>query len=274
MCDELKGSLTIQKHPQLLNLVCSYKFIIIEIRNHSLIHGHHPLTHTPSILAGTHLVVQDPETGKAGEFAFDNPAFKTDGTKAQNSPLDTKWMGGGGGGAKENGNRATLTNEKRKSQDDNAVTSNNVAQPRVIGLRGSDFTGLGIELCGGLKEGIYVRKVMPQGPASGHVNVGDKITSITIDFNHLVLEDAVSILSYAAPYSVQLELVDAKANVAAMSHANSPKSNTSTLSHPLYRSGSQSDVNTVSDENVNRLPIRDRQLHIPILLLASFLTPD
>ena len=192
-------------------------------------------------------MVQDPETGNAGEYAFDNPAFKTDGTKVQSSPLDTKWSA-----AKENGNRATLTNEtKRKSQDDNAV-ANGTSQPRVIGLRGSDFTGLGIELCGGLKEGIFVRKVMPQGPASGLVNVGDKITSITIDFNHLVLEDAVAILSYASPYNVQLELVDAKANVSAMSHANSPKSNTSTLSHPLYRSGSQSDVNTVSVMQVDR----------------------
>lgn len=194
-------------------------------------------------------MVPDPESGKGGDYAFDNPAFKNDGTKVQSSPLDTKWMGGG---AKENGNRATLTNEKRKSQDDNAV-ANNMAPSRVIGLRGSDFTGLGIELCGGLKEGIYVRKVMPQGPASGHVNVGDKISSITIDFNHLVLEDAVSILSYASPYNVQLELVDAKANVTAMSHANSPKSNTSTLSHPLYRSGSQSDVNTVSLDDETRI---------------------
>lgn len=198
--------------------------------------------------------MQDPETGKGGEFAFDNPAFKSDGTKVQSSPLDTKWMGGSGGGAKENGNRAIVTNEKRKTQDDNAVSS--TQEPRVIGLRGSDFTGLGIELCGGIKEGIYVRKVMPQGPATGLVNVGDKITSITIDFNHLVLEDAVSILSYASPYNVRLELVDAKANVAAMSYANSPKSNSSTLSHPLYRSGSQSDVNTVSSERRRRMRFR------------------
>lgn len=187
--------------------------------------------------------MQDPETGKSGDFAFDNPAFKSDGTKVQSSPLDTKWMGGNG----------TLTTaEKRKSQDDHAA-GNGMSQSRVIGLRGSDFTGLGIELCGGLKEGIFVRKVMPQGPATGLVNVGDKITSITIDCSHLVLEDAVSILSYASPYNVQLELVDAKANVAAMSHANSPKSNTSTLSHPLYRSGSQSDVNTVSGGGGNFL---------------------
>lgn len=181
---------------------------------------------------------EDPETGKGGEFAFDNPAFKTDGAKPQSSPLDTKWSGN------KPTNGTTIVNEKRKTLDDNAVSAN--GPPRIIGLRGSDFTGLGIELCGGIKEGIFVRKVMPQGPATGLVNVGDKISSITIDFNHLVLEDAVSILSYASPYNVKLELVDAKANVAAMVSSNSPKSNTSTLSHPLYRSGSQSDVNTVS----------------------------
>lgn len=183
---------------------------------------------------------EDPETGKGGEFAFDNPAFKSDGSKAQSSPLDTKWLG-----IKPTNGTTSIINEKRKTQDDNAVSTSD--PPRIIGLRGSDFTGLGIELCGGLKEGIFVRKVMPQGPAAGVVNVGDKISSITIDFNHLVLEDAVAILSYASPYNVKLELVDAKANVATMVSSNSPKSNTSTLSHPLYRSGSQSDVNTVSD---------------------------
>lgn len=44
--------------------------------------------------------------------------------------------------------------------------------PRIVPLRGSDFTGLGIELFGGMKEGIYVKKVMPQGPAAGNVNPG------------------------------------------------------------------------------------------------------
>lgn len=44
--------------------------------------------------------------------------------------------------------------------------------PRIVPLRGSDFTGLGIELCGGLKEGIYVKKVMSQGPAAETVNPG------------------------------------------------------------------------------------------------------
>lgn len=44
--------------------------------------------------------------------------------------------------------------------------------PRLVSLKGSDFTGLGIECYGGLKDGIYVKKVAPQGPASGHINFG------------------------------------------------------------------------------------------------------
>lgn len=72
---------------------------------------------------------------------------------------------------------------------------------------------------------------------------GDRIVSITIDFRHIVQEDAMTILSYASPYNVQLELVDGKGFVGATS---SPKSGHSTLTHPLYRSTSQIDVNTVS----------------------------
>lgn len=44
--------------------------------------------------------------------------------------------------------------------------------PRLVSLKGSDFTGLGIECYGGLKDGIYVKKVAPQGPASGLILIG------------------------------------------------------------------------------------------------------
>lgn len=53
--------------------------------------------------------------------------------------------------------------------------------PRLVPLRGSDFTGLGIEVCGGLKEGIYVKKVMPQGPAFGIVNRGKLNDELRLD---------------------------------------------------------------------------------------------
>ena len=45
--------------------------------------------------------------------------------------------------------------------------------PRLVSLKGSDFTGLGIEVYGGLKDGIFVKKIAPQGPASGHINIGN-----------------------------------------------------------------------------------------------------
>lgn len=47
--------------------------------------------------------------------------------------------------------------------------------PRLVSLKGSDFTGLGIECYGGLKDGIYVKKVAPQGPASGLILIGMNI---------------------------------------------------------------------------------------------------
>lgn len=114
--------------------------------------------------------------------------------------------------------------------------------PRLISLRGSDFTGLGIEVCGGLKDGIFIKKVMPQGPAANIVNVGDKITSITIDFRHIVQEDAATILSYASPYNVQLEYIEGKG---ILPHIGSQSPSTASLTHPLYRSSSQEDFNTI-----------------------------
>ncbi|XP_050080050.1 histone acetyltransferase KAT6A-like [Anopheles maculipalpis] len=198
------------------------------------------------------LVTDDPEaTAKGGEYAFDNPAFKTDGGVAANSaaaangisapsktgsPLDPSWT------SKQN------TIEKRKTVDDSYV---NVTTPRLVSLRGSDFTGLGVEVYGGLKEGIFVKKVMPQGPAAGIVNTGDRITSITIDFRHIVQEDAMTILSYASPYNVQLELVSGTKPV--LPQTQSPKPGHQSLTHPLYRSSSQSDLNTIERNSRKKL---------------------
>uniref|UniRef100_A0A182PI89 PDZ domain-containing protein n=1 Tax=Anopheles epiroticus TaxID=199890 RepID=A0A182PI89_9DIPT len=197
------------------------------------------------------LVTDDPEAVAKGEYAFDNPAFKTDGgigagnsatgngipTKTGSSPLDPSWS------SQQN------TIEKRKTVDDSYV---NVTAPRLVSLRGSDFTGLGVEVYGGLKEGIFVKKVMPQGPAAGIVNAGDRITSITIDFRHIVQEDAMTILSYASPYNVQLELVSGTKPI--LPQTQSPKpSHHQSLTHPLYRSSSQSDLNTIERNSRKKL---------------------
>ncbi|XP_058838240.1 uncharacterized protein LOC131693957 [Topomyia yanbarensis] len=188
------------------------------------------------------LVPEDLES-KKDEYAFDNPAFKTGegnggsgGIAKANSPLDPSWTSS----AKQN------SLDKRKTVDDSCINS---TTPRLVSLRGSDFTGLGVEVYGGLKEGIFVKKVMPQGPAAGFVNTGDRITSITIDFRHIALEDAMTILSYASPYNVQLELVSGEKNP----QTQSPKPGHQPLSHPLVRSSSQSDMNTIERNSRKKL---------------------
>lgn len=145
------------------------------------------------------------------------------------SPFENKWR----------------TPEKRKTVDDTYV---NNPVPRLVPLRGSDFTGLGIEVCGGLKDGIHVKKVMPQGPAVNLVHRGDKITSITIDFRHIVQEDAATILSYASPYNVQIELIEGKGTLPKTIHQTLHQQ---TLTHPLYRSSSQEDLSTI-ERNARR----------------------
>jgi hypothetical protein len=84
---------------------------------------------------------------------------------------------------------------------------------------------------------------------------GDRITSLTIDFQHIVQEDAMTILSYASPYNVQLELMNG--NNKLRSSGSSMKDGGSTspgrqspLVHPLVRSSSQSDLNTVGFKRI------------------------
>jgi hypothetical protein len=35
-----------------------------------------------------------------------------------------------------------------------------------VALKGHDFTGLGFNICGNMKDGIFVKDVMQRGPAS------------------------------------------------------------------------------------------------------------
>lgn len=78
---------------------------------------------------------------------------------------------------------------------------------------------------------------------------GDRIMSLTIDFQHIVQEDAMTILSYASPYNVQLELVSGNSKLRSsgsfMKDGSVSPGRQSPLVHPLVRSSSQSDLNTV-----------------------------
>lgn len=69
--------------------------------------------------------------------------------------------------------------------------------------------------------------------------VGDRINSVTISFEHMVYEDALTILSYASPYEVIIEARGGKVIHQSSGQGARP-------SHPVYRSSSCTDLFHVS----------------------------
>lgn len=68
---------------------------------------------------------------------------------------------------------------------------------------------------------------------------GDRINSVTISFEHMVYEDALTILSYASPYEVMIEAKGGKLIHSTPGQGGQP-------SHPVYRSSSCADLYHVS----------------------------
>ncbi|XP_018569235.1 muscle M-line assembly protein unc-89-like isoform X2 [Anoplophora glabripennis] len=188
----------------------------------------------------------DPERGKT-EFAFDNPGFKDtsllpvskslESTKLENTK--SKWNQWSPLSA------LTTKSEKRKTVDDTALEANEV---KVVALRSHDFTGLGFNICGNMKEGIFIKDILHRGPAfeSGKLNPGDRINSVTISFEHMVYEDALTILSYASPYEVMIEAKGGKLIHNTPGQGGQP-------SHPVYRSSSCADLYHVEKSSKKKL---------------------
>ncbi|XP_046401328.1 uncharacterized protein LOC124167364 isoform X2 [Ischnura elegans] len=262
---------------------------------------------------GKHLTLETSEKGEipasdgplGDRFAFDNPCFltedaspnrknkkgapkiKADGTQGKadkNVKSDksggtgrlgkwTSWspLGAlvGGGGTNGKGN------DKRRAFDDSCV-----GEPeRVsVSLRGHDFTGLGFNVCGNMRDGIFVRDVLHRGPASesGQIAAGDRIVSLGISFEHMVFEDALTILSYASPYEVLLQVekgasppgstllagtdissgqTSLKRNAASTTPSagasNSPDKQRAIICHPFYRSQSIDDLDKIGKASIN-----------------------
>ncbi|XP_052006865.1 neuroblast differentiation-associated protein AHNAK-like [Xyrauchen texanus] len=63
----------------------------------------------------------------------------------------------------------------------------------------------GLVVSGGGKDGIFIKEVKPESPASKHLNVkeGDQIISATVYFDNVSYEDALQILEHAQPYKVE-----------------------------------------------------------------------
>nr|XP_055026083.1 neuroblast differentiation-associated protein AHNAK-like [Misgurnus anguillicaudatus] len=63
----------------------------------------------------------------------------------------------------------------------------------------------GLVVSGGGKDGIFIKEVKKESPASKHLSVkeGDQILSATVYFDNVSYEDALQILEHAQPYKVE-----------------------------------------------------------------------
>ncbi|XP_054281877.1 uncharacterized protein LOC128999405 [Macrosteles quadrilineatus] len=203
---------------------------------------------------GKHLVlVTDPEKG--GDYAFDNPGFK-EGTpigrtaaKEENKLL--KWQ-----------NWAPLAGLSGPGGKPRALDDSYVGQPlvNVVPLRSHDFTGLGFNICGNMRDGIFVKDVLHRGPASesGRIAPGDRIESIRISLRHMVFEDALTILSYASPYEVQLEVESPTSQSSSRpatllrEKRGAPPTQADRICHPFYRSHSITDLMKITKSSPSK----------------------
>ncbi|EFO98301.1 hypothetical protein CRE_21574 [Caenorhabditis remanei] len=110
-----------------------------------------------------------------------------------------------------------------------------------VQLRGADIGGLGFNIQGNMNEGIFVKEIISKGIAEqcGNILVGDKIKSLTINFENMVYEDAVTLLSYSSPYKVKLELERKLADNVSASESDDEKE---MRYHPLFRSNTLTHV--------------------------------
>ncbi|CAL7941450.1 unnamed protein product [Xylocopa violacea] len=198
---------------------------------------------------GKHLVlVTDPEIVEEA-YAFDNPCFKDVTTSPSNREGAVSLTPGntpGKDSARWSTSWASLglvstnRNDKRKTLDDSCLGPK-ATKINVVSLKSRDFTGLGFNICGNMREGIFVKDLLHRGPASesGRIHPGDRIASVKISFRNMVYEDALTILSYASPYDVKLEVESGGTGskpTTLLKKSVGPSA--ARICHPLYRSQS------------------------------------
>lgn len=188
---------------------------------------------------GQHLVLVTDIENPSDQYAFDNPGFREATPIKQNlseekpNKLDRGWLGG-----------LTPRSHNLKTVDDSCLSD---SQVKMVSLKSRDFTGLGFSVCGNMRDGIFVKDLMHRGPAfeSGCINPGDRILRMSISFRHMVYEDALTILSYASPYDVQLDVEHNPVSRPATllrSRRDAENSSGERIRHPFYRSQSSMDL--------------------------------
>lgn len=130
-----------------------------------------------------------------------------------------------------------------------------------VPLLSQDIMGLGFNIDGNLKKGVYVSQIHKRGPASesGLIDIGDRIIHVTVSFENMVLEDAMTVLSYASPYPVKLCLrkaalqAGAGGSQAAGAGAGAGEGlagQDDGINHPVFRSQSLDDLRHIGKEGL------------------------
>ncbi|XP_076359821.1 uncharacterized protein LOC143252083 isoform X2 [Tachypleus tridentatus] len=221
------------------------------------------------VLNSQSLGMREQMQGGTGKYAFDNPYFRHDEIKGMTRGLKAGSVFDEVYTNKDKvfplkvtkpriskPNQPSDNPQKQRAVDDTCV---GLKLERVlVPLRGHDFTGLGFNICGNMRDGIFVKDVLNRGPAneSGKIKAGDRIINVTVSFTSIVYEDALTILSYASPYDVQLEIEKTSEAAEPMVGTNAGRRLGSSsfnqegqrLFHPLYRSQSIDDLTRIGKD--------------------------
>ncbi|CAF4523854.1 unnamed protein product, partial [Rotaria magnacalcarata] len=79
-----------------------------------------------------------------------------------------------------------------------------------VELLNPTFCGLNFSITGNMRAGIFIKDILDKESAEGEIKLnssdqlrtGDRIMALTVCFESIVYEDALTILSYASPYPV------------------------------------------------------------------------
>ncbi|XP_055719356.1 neuroblast differentiation-associated protein AHNAK-like isoform X3 [Salvelinus fontinalis] len=112
----------------------------------------------------------------------------------------------GGGGSGKKGKRGFGSLFEKRSPAKMSQLEN--SESGVIVRMAKETCAEGLVLSGGGKEGIFIKEVRPESPASKLLSVheGDQILSATVYFDNVKYEDALQILEHAQPYKMELLL--------------------------------------------------------------------
>ncbi|CAM4727678.1 unnamed protein product [Leuciscus chuanchicus] len=94
--------------------------------------------------------------------------------------------------------------DKRSSAKMNQTEDMQNDQSEIIVKTEKEVCAKGLVVSGGGKDGIFIKEVKPESPASKNLSVkeGDQILSATVYFDNVSYEDALQILEHAQPYKV------------------------------------------------------------------------